>query len=160
MLRLGAMPEKACQMDLDHIFICRLKLLIIMTRTYLEGYPLGLRVANAGVSYVRYLAMTVWPAGLSIYYPYERALPGITVLAAFGLLAGISLLALRLRKTSPYFLVGWLWYLGTLVPVIGLVQVGQEPMADRYTYIPLIGLFVIVAWGVPDMLGHWRSGAR
>ena len=71
-------------------------------------------------------------------------------------LVGVTLLVIRVMRRYPYLAVGWLWYLGTLVPVIGLVQVGMQAMADRYTYIPLIGLFIMVAWGVPDILKGWR----
>jgi len=123
-------------------------------------YPLGARISNAVVSYVAYLWMTVWPRDLAVYYPH----PGGTlepwkVAAAAAVLVALTVAALLLRGSRPYVLVGWLWYLGTLVPVIGLVQVGAQGMADRYSYVPLIGIFLIVAWVVPDFLGAERSSS-
>lgn len=125
----------------------------------LETYSLAVRVGNALASYVRYLSMTVWPAGLAGFYPH----PGdsLPVWHAFGagfLILVVSILVLRACK-SGYMTVGWLWYLGTLVPVIGVFQVGGQAMADRYTYIPSIGLFVIAAWGAPELLQRmkWRE---
>jgi len=118
-----------------------------------EGYPPAVRVSNAFVSYVTYLGQTFWPRGLAIYYPHlgER-LPAAKVATAALLLILVTALAIWTRHRRPYLLVGWLWYLGTLVPVIGLVQVGGQARADRYTYVPLIGIFVALAWGVPDLL--------
>ena len=121
----------------------------------------GVRIANALVSYVRYLGLMVLPRGLAPYYPHpDRGLPWWWAPAcALGFLAA-TYLVVRLRRKAPYVLVGWLWYLVTLVPVIGLVQVGGQGMADRYTYIPLIGIFIVIAWGAPDLLAAGvRSGA-
>ena len=118
-------------------------------------YPLAARVGNAVVSYVSYMGKMVWPTRLSIFYPHRgEELTVWPVVGATLLLVGLTVLALRLRRR--YLITGWLWYLGTLVPVIGLVQVGMQGMADRYTYIPLIGLFVIVVWGLGDLLARWR----
>jgi protein O-mannosyl-transferase len=114
------------------------------------------RVANALVSYLRYLANTVWPRHLALPYPYPGAWPAGMVLLAALVLAGVSVLAWRLRRGWPYAAAGWFWFVGTLVPVIGVVQVGPQALADRYTYIPLIGLFVVVAWLLPDLLKTWR----
>jgi tetratricopeptide (TPR) repeat protein len=120
-------------------------------------YPLGARISNAVVSYVAYLWMTVWPRDLAVYYPHPGgSLELWKVAGAAVVLVALTVSALLLRKSRPYVLVGWLWYLGTLVPVIGLVQVGAQGMADRYSYVPLIGIFVIVAWAVPDLLGAER----
>lgn len=119
----------------------------------LDRFPLGLRAANAVVAYAAYIGKTIYPAGLAAYYPYPRTgvpLPHLAV--ALLVMAAITVLAFRLAKTRPYMAVGWLWYVITLVPVIGLVQVGEQSMADRYMYIPLIGLSVMIAWGVPDLL--------
>ncbi len=122
-------------------------------------YPFGVRISNAIVSYAVYLKKTLWPSDLAVYYPHPgAALPVWQIGGAALLLLLLSAVAVGLRRRCPYVLVGWLWYLGTLVPVIGLVQVGAQGLADRYTYLPLIGIFVIVAWGVSDAVR--RLGAR
>ncbi len=121
----------------------------------LSATPLNHRVANALVSYFAYIGKMLWPARLAALYPYVQSLPGWWVAGAFLGLLGISVAVIRAGPRRPYLPVGWLWYLGTLVPVIGLIQVGYQAMADRYTYIPLIGLFIVVAWGVPDLLVRW-----
>jgi len=122
-----------------------------------EIYPLRLRIPNALVSYVRYISKTLWPRYLAVHYPYPRdTLPLWQAGVALMLLVGVSVLVFRLRRRYPYLGVGWAWYVGTLVPVIGIVQVSDHVMADRYTYVPLIGLFIIVAWGVPDLVARWR----
>ena len=119
----------------------------------LELFPLGARVGNALLSYVRYVVMMIWPAGLAIPYPYDlEALTPVRVGGAAILLAAISWLVIRSARTRPYLVVGWLWYMVTLLPVIGVVQVGGQSMADRYTYVPLTGLFVMVVWGVSEMV--------
>lgn len=123
----------------------------------LEGYPVALRIANALVSYVRYLGKMIWPHKLAVFYPHPgNSLPEWQPVLAGVLLLAVSVAVLRLSRRHPYLAVGWLWYLGTLVPVIGLVQVGGQAMADRYTYVPLIGLFIMIAWGVPNLLAGWR----
>lgn len=121
----------------------------------LEDIPFRQRAMNAVVTPVAYLGRTVWPAHLSPYYPHPgEGLSLARTLAACTLLAAITAGAFLLRRRCPYVVVGWLWYLGTLVPVLGLVQVGGQAGADRYTYVPLIGIFLLVAWGVPDLLGR------
>ncbi len=122
----------------------------------LERYPLGLRVENISVSYGRYLLKAIWPVDLAIFYPLLKQLSWGDVGLATGILVIISWLVWRARRRWPYLLVGWLWYLGTLVPVIGLVQVGHQAMADRYTYVPLIGIFVIIAYGMADLAKRLR----
>jgi len=119
--------------------------------------PLGTRIANAANSYIAYLVDMFWPVHLAAFYPYE-AIPISTVLLCLLLILLITILALAVVKNIPYFLVGWFWYLGTLFPVIGIVQVGQQSMADRYTYVPLIGIFIILVWGVSDLLNRWEYG--
>lgn len=122
-----------------------------------RSLPLGVRVANALIAYVRYIGKTLWPSDLAVFYPHPmNTLPVWQPFAAGLLLVGITVLFIRVRKSFPYLLVGWLWFLGTLVPVLGLVQVGEQSMADRYMYVPLIGLSIIVAWGVTDLLARWR----
>lgn len=117
----------------------------------MEDYPFGGRLANAVVAYAKYLAKMIWPSGLAAYYPYVKSLPAWEIAASAVFLAMISVLVVRLSNRFRYLGAGWVWYLVTLVPVIGLVQVGWQSMADRYTYIPLIGAFVMIAWGLPDL---------
>ncbi len=125
--------------------------------TSLQDLALTSRLANAMVAYVSYLGQMFWPAHLAVLYPLPRHNPPIWQATAAGLaLAVLTLLALRQARRHPYLLVGWLWYLGTLLPVIGLVQVGVQTMADRYTYVPCIGLFIIVAYGMADLGARWR----
>lgn len=119
-------------------------------------FSLPLRVGNALVAVVRYLRMLVWPQ-LAVFYPYDRhALSPLKVAGAAALLAGISAAAIALRRKAPYLFFGWFWFLLTLLPVLGLVQVGKQAFADRYTYVPFIGLFVAIAWGVPALVAGWR----
>ena len=122
----------------------------------LEVYPAQVRITNALVSYVKYIGEMVYPFKLAVFYPHSGMLPWWKIVVACLLLVSISFLAIRSVKQCPYFAMGWLWYLGTLVPVIGVIQVGTQTMADRYTYIPLIGTFVILAWGVPELVEKWR----
>jgi tetratricopeptide (TPR) repeat protein len=121
----------------------------------LEILPLQSRVANALVVYVRYLLQTLWPAQLAVLYPYSRHLPVGAVVAAGLLLAALSSWFVLRARRQPFLIVGWLWYLGTLVPAIGLVQVGSQAMADRYTYIPSIGLFLLIVWGLNTLSDSW-----
>ena len=118
----------------------------------LDRHPMELRLANAVVSYTAYLLKTVWPADLAIIYPLPTAIAWAHVVIAAVVLAAISWFVWRQRRHNPCWPVGWLWYLGTLVPVIGLVQVGGQSMADRYTYWPLIGVFIAVAFGAAAFL--------
>ncbi|MBW2538391.1 MAG: tetratricopeptide repeat protein, partial [Deltaproteobacteria bacterium] len=122
----------------------------------LEIFPIHYRIMNALVSYVSYIGKMIWPFNLALLYPYPGKLPWWHVSGAFLLLLSISLLSIRNVRRFPWFAVGWLWYLGTLVPVIGLVQIGPQAMADRYTYVPLIGLFIMIAWGIPEIFKKWR----
>ena len=120
------------------------------------AFPPGLRIGNALVSYVLYIKKMFWPADLSIFYPFPQTIPLWQIAGSGLLLFTISVLFLKMVQKRPYAAVGWFWYLGTLVPVIGLIQIGNQSMADRYTYIPLIGLFIIIVWGIPDLFGQWR----
>jgi tetratricopeptide (TPR) repeat protein len=121
----------------------------------MDALPLAARFSNALVSYVRYAGKLLWPQDLAVICPYVYHWPVWLVLGAAACLLAFSWLALKLRRQAPYLPVGWFWFLGTLVPVIGLVQVGEEAIADRYTYIPSIGLFIAICWGVPQVLGEW-----
>ncbi|MGD8704070.1 MAG: tetratricopeptide repeat protein, partial [Syntrophobacterales bacterium] len=119
--------------------------------------PMKLRIANAIVSYARYIGKLIWPQDLAVFYPYPSTVPLWQSVGAGLLLAGISFLVIRAWRKLPYLCIGWLWYLGTLIPAIGLVQAGQWPaMADRFTYVPAIGLFVMLAWLIPHVLTKWR----
>jgi len=122
----------------------------------LDNFQLMARISNALVSYVTYIRMMFWPAGLAVFYPYPQTIPIWKALGAGLMLICLTGIFIKAARTRPHLFVGWFWYLGTLVPVIGLVQVGNQAMADRYTYIPLIGLFIMIAWGIPDVLERWR----
>ena len=119
-------------------------------------HPFPVKVANAFFSYLKYIQKMIWPDHLAVLYPHPGVIPVWQLTAAMVLLIGISFVAIRYLKQLPWLGVGWFWYLGTLVPVIGLVQVGVQGLADRYTYIPLTGLFIIIAWGVPKLMSGWR----
>ncbi|MBP6964022.1 MAG: tetratricopeptide repeat protein [Armatimonadetes bacterium] len=113
-----------------------------------EVVPFGVRGANAVVAYTAYVLKMLWPAGLAAMYPHPfDSIPAWQVVASALFLSAVTLLALRAAGSRPYLAVGWFWYILTLLPVIGLVQVGMQSMADRYTYLPLIGLFLAVTWG-------------
>lgn len=122
----------------------------------LEEFSLKTRIANALVSYISYIAKMIWPYNLAVYYPYPGTIPIWQASGAGLLLICLSVVVIRAAKNRPYLPVGWFWYLGTLVPVIGLIQVGSQAMADRYTYLSLIGLFIMIAWGVPSLMEGWR----
>jgi tetratricopeptide (TPR) repeat protein len=122
----------------------------------LEVIPLGERIANAFVSYIIYIGKTIRPNDLAVYYPYPGLWPLWQISGAVFLLVAVTVTVILEAKRFPYLATGWLWFTGTLVPVIGIVQVGAQAMANRYTYIPLIGLFIVAAWGVPELLQKWR----
>jgi len=114
-------------------------------------------LTNVMISYFEYLWKMLWPKGLAILYAH----PGNTLAVWKGVLCGIALLvitttAIKLIRKAPYFVVGWFWYLGTLIPVIGFITLGHHLIADRYAYLPLIGIFVVIAWGVPELLKEWH----
>ncbi len=122
------------------------------------AYPIGSRLANAVAAYGGYLRRTFWPTELAIIYPFERTHAVVPIAAVGFLLAALTVGTFLLRRSRPWLLGGWLWFLGTLVPVIGLVQVGGQAMADRYTYLPSIGLMVALIWGVAEFAAgvSWR----
>ena len=126
--------------------------------TSLDVLPIKIRIANAFISYISYIAKMFWPRDLAVLYPmphiflaWQAAVAGLSLFC-------ISVVLIRAMRRRPYLGVGWFWYLGTLLPVIGLVQVGVQSMADRYTYVPLIGLFILLTWGIHDFMGRWRRG--
>ena len=122
-----------------------------------EQLPVLTRITNAVVSYVAYIWQILWPVKLAVFYPHpENRLPLWEIILSLLLLIGTTAAAIALRKQRPYFITGWLWYLGMLVPVIGLVQVGWQGRADRYTYLPQIGLYVVATWAVADLTALWR----
>jgi hypothetical protein len=118
----------------------------------MAAFPLTARLENVPVSYCRYLGKFFWPANLPIIYPHPGHWPLAAVVAAVFLLLGLSVWAWMTRRDHPYLLVGWCWFVGTLVPVIGLVQVGFQSIANRYTYVPYIGLSLCLGWGVPALI--------
>jgi tetratricopeptide (TPR) repeat protein len=123
---------------------------------YAEQLPFLTRLANAPVVYVTYLGKTVWPTALALFYPYTER-PVWQAVLATALLAAITAGVVWQIRRRPYLAVGWFWYLGMLVPVIGLVQVGEQSMADRYTYLPLVGIFIMGVWGARDLAAGRRA---
>ena len=123
-----------------------------------EQLPVSTRISNAIVTYVVYIRQMLWPSKLAVFYPHpEHHLPMWEVGVALMVVVGLTIATFVLRKRAPYLIVGWLWYLGMLVPVIGLIQVGWQGHADRYTYLPQIGLYMAVTWTVADLTVSWRS---
>lgn len=116
------------------------------------------RLANAVASYGMYVWNTFWPHDLALFYPYPRTVRVKTVIISAVLIAFVSVACFGRRRSSPYFLTGWLWFLGMLVPVIGLIQVGGQSRADRYTYLPQIGLFLLITWGAIELVRKWQRG--
>lgn len=125
----------------------------------MEPFPLTWQISNALVSYLVYIWQMFWPLHLAAFYPYpENTLPVWQIILAIVLLVGISGAAIALRRRYPYFITGWFWYLGMLVPVIGVLQIGMQGHADRYTYLPQIGLYVSMTWALADLSKSWRYG--
>jgi protein O-mannosyl-transferase len=124
----------------------------------LEQAGLMARVMNVIIAYVAYIEKAFLPVHLSAYYPYYPSYPPILVMLSGLLLVLVTVLAFLKRREAPYFMVGWLWFLGTLVPVIGIVQVGTQAMADRYTYVPMTGIFLCLVWLFADVFGKNRYG--
>jgi tetratricopeptide (TPR) repeat protein len=122
----------------------------------MDVIPLKMRMANGAVSYISYMGKALWPSNLGVFYPHPETSTVWQFVAAGLLLICLSAAFVMTSQKRPYLVVGWLWYLGTLVPVIGLIQVGTQAMADRYTYVPLIGLFILITWGVYDLVRRWH----
>ena len=122
-----------------------------------EQLPMLARINNAIVTYVIYVRQMFWPVNLAVFYPHpENRLPLWEIALALAVLISITSAAVILRRKAPYFITGWFWYLGMLVPVIGLVQVGWQGHADRYTYLPQIGLYIAGSWALADLSVSWR----
>jgi len=121
----------------------------------LERYPVDVRIANALVSYVSYIGKMLWPLHLAIPYPHPGHIPFWKAAGALALLVAISVFVVRKTSKYRYLATGWWWYVGTLLPVIGLIQVGYHAMADRFTYVSLTGLFIVIAWGLKDLGSKW-----
>ena len=126
------------------------------TVSSIEKFPLIPRIENSIVSYTEYLAKMACPFPLAVLYPHPRMFSSWKITASLFVLSAISFLAIRKLQRKPWLAVGWFWYIGTLLPVIGMVQVGVQGYADRYTYIPLIGVFMMIAWQVPEMVQSWK----
>jgi len=124
-----------------------------------KALPLDTRVANATLSYALYIQKTLWPSRLAIFYPYPRGFAFLPLLAAGLLLAVVTAGVIVLRRRSPYLMTGWGWFVITLVPVIGMVQVGGQARADRYMYIPMVGLLIMLVWGAAEILECSRAKA-
>ena len=131
---------------------CVITLAVQKGAMWSASLPFSFRLANALMSYLRYLSKIFVPTDLALIYPYPHSLPISGVIAAGIVLLLLSIIFLFQARRFPYLAVGWFWFLGTLVPVIGLVQAGIQSMADRYTYLPSIGIFILVTWGVSDLL--------
>ena len=127
-----------------------------MTMLKGDNLTFTVRLGNALISYARYLGKMFWPTDLAFFYPYPDAWPLGQVLLAGGLLLGLSALLFAQRRRSPFLLMGWLWFCGTLVPVIGVVQVGVQSLADRYTYLPSLGALMLIVWGAHELTRRWR----
>jgi tetratricopeptide (TPR) repeat protein len=120
--------------------------------------PLSVRIGSAFVSYARYLGKTFWPVNLAVPYPYVGRWPGLLMALAFGLVVGLSVWAVGSFRRRPYVFAGWFWFMGGLFPVIGLLQTGNQSVADRFTYLPSLGLFILLVWGAGEWARRWRAG--
>jgi len=124
---------------------------------HIDAVPLKARAANAFLSYARYTGKMFWPQNLSVFYPFDIVrIPPWQIALCVLLVLVTTIFAVRFGRKRRYLPVGWFWFVGTLIPVIGLVQSGAQGYADRYTYIPYIGLFIVIAWGLPELLSKWR----
>ena len=135
------------------------------------NFPVAGRIGSAFVAYARYLGKTFWPENLAVYYPHPGHWPWVQVITAAILTGGLCFIAWWLRRRFPFVFIGWFWFFGMMIPVIGLVQAGDQSLADRYTYLPLTGLFIAVVWSANEIVQptteacHWifdscRLGGR
>ncbi len=168
--RFGVMVRKALRLAVEKIPLFLLAALFagltytiqagVDTLSAGEQIPFSARCTNAVVVYVIYLLKTVWPSGLAVFYQHPIMRPAWQAAGAAVILAAITLFCLRQSRRHPYLIVGWFWYLGTLVPVIELIQFASFSHADRYTYIPSIGVFVMFVWGAADLAAMWHVPRR
>jgi Tfp pilus assembly protein PilF len=166
--RPGSMPEgkgtgRLVSEKIPFLVLTALSSVItyVAQEAHVQPISFPARMTNAFVSYASYLGKTVWPSGLSVYYPHGGDLiPLGKALLSVALFVVLSILAAYLAKRAPYLAFGWFWYVGTLVPVIGIIQVGAQSMADRYMYVPSIGLFIASSWGISDLILKWTSRKR
>jgi Tfp pilus assembly protein PilF len=166
----GVMARKAARLSVEKIPLFLITAVSCASTFLMQSHsnnlsfgarvPFASRCANAAVVYVIYLVKTVWPSGLAVFYPHPITRPMWQVTGAVLTLSVITFFCLRHARRYPYLIVGWLWYLGTLVPVIELVQAGKFSHADRYTYLPSIGLFIMAAWGAADLAAAWHVPRR
>lgn len=126
----------------------------------LDRFPIDSRILNSAVSYAKYIIVMFYPADLGVWYPFDPTIGIAEFAASLAVLLAITGVAIWQIRDRPYVAVGWFWFVGTLVPVIGLVQVGAQSMADRYTYIPFLGLFIVVVWGAAELLEKFKIDAR
>jgi len=124
---------------------------------FLLHFPVSFRLETALMCYARYLGKMFWPTNFSVLYPYPDSWPFSQLLIAIVVILGMSVFALSLRRKRPYLLVGWLWFLGTLVPVINLIPLGAQTICNRFTYMPMIGILLLVVWGIDDLSKRWRQ---
>jgi tetratricopeptide (TPR) repeat protein len=171
--RLAATPERAAAKQALFLLVEKIPFLVLAaaacvitflvvdhnhTLEPMAQLPFRIRFVTAGMSCFRYLAESFWPADLGAVYPFVLHEPKLKLVGVALVLAAISVVAVQARKTRPYWLVGWLWFLGTLFPVLNLVQAGAQPMADRYMYLPSIGLWMLVCWEAYDLAAPLRRG--
>ena len=125
----------------------------------IDELSLPTRLANCVIAYVKYLSKAVWPTKLAVFYPQsDTPISRAQVAVAAAILLAVTLGAIAQRRRRPYLLLGWLWFWGTMVPMIGLVQIGKQQMADRYAYFPFIGLYVALSWSLKELSDTLRWG--
>lgn len=161
----GPKPQNSLRLLLEKVpffllsvALCAMTLLAQRGGGAVSTVDWGSRLGNVPVAYTRYLSKTFWPSDLAIVYPYVYHWPAMAIIGSIALLLVVSALALILWRRKSWFAVGWFWFLGTLIPVIGFMQVGAQSMADRYIYIPSIGLFVIIVWAASEYCAARLNG--
>jgi len=149
-LILWQLKEKLPFFILSAVFV----ILTLHAQPSVENFPLSSRLFNAPVSFIIYLEKTFWPHNMAVFYPFPSELSIWQIFGALLLIITISLVVIVMLKRLPLILVGWLWYVITILPVIGIIQVGNHAMADRYHYLPSIGIAIMLAWGIPLLINR------